>query len=61
MTCAIILAKAWFHIDNRHMCDHQVDASINTMKYLNGQLISCIGPHMSPRITQVICQVSLAI
>jgi hypothetical protein len=48
MTCAIILAKAWFRVDNRHTCDHLVDASINTMKYLNGPLIGCIGPHMSP-------------
>jgi hypothetical protein len=50
MTCAIILAKSWFHVDNRHTCDHLVDASINTMKYLNGPLIGCIGPHMSPCI-----------
>jgi hypothetical protein len=32
------------------MCDHRVDASINTMKYLNGPLIGCIRPHMSPCI-----------
>jgi hypothetical protein len=47
MTCVIILAKAWFCVDKRHMCDHRVDASIKTMKYLNGPLIGCIGPHMS--------------
>jgi hypothetical protein len=50
MTCAIILANAWFPVDNRHICDHLVDTSINTMKYLNGPLIGCIGPHMSPYI-----------
>jgi hypothetical protein len=50
MTCAIILAKAWFRVDNRHMCDHRVDASISTMKHLNGPLVGCIGPHMSPGI-----------
>jgi hypothetical protein len=50
MAYAIILANAWFCVDNRHMCDHLVDASINTMKYLNGPFIGCIGPHMSPCI-----------
>jgi hypothetical protein len=50
MTYAIILAKAWFRVDKRHMSDHRVDALINTMKYLNGLLIGCIGPHMSPCI-----------
>jgi hypothetical protein len=38
------------HVDNRHMCDHRVDASISTMKYLNDPLIGFIGPHMSPCI-----------
>jgi hypothetical protein len=32
------------------MCDHRVDASINTIKYLNGQHDGCIGPHISPCI-----------
>jgi hypothetical protein len=50
MTCAIILAKAWFYVDNKHTCDHLIDASINIMKYLNGPLIDCIGSHMSPYI-----------
>jgi hypothetical protein len=50
MTCAIILPKAWFSVDNRHTCDHRVDALINTIKYLNDPLIGCIGPHMSPCI-----------
>jgi hypothetical protein len=50
MTCAIILVKAWFRVDNKHTYDHLVDASINTMKYLNGPLVCCIGPHMSPCI-----------
>jgi hypothetical protein len=50
MTCAIILAKVWFRVDNKHTCDHHVDVSISTMKYLNGPLIGCIGPHMSPCI-----------
>jgi hypothetical protein len=50
MTYAIILANAWFRVDNRHACDHRVDVSINTMKYMNGPLIGCMGPHMSPCI-----------
>jgi hypothetical protein len=50
MTCAIILAKAWFFVDKRHICNHLVDVPINTMKYLNGPLIGYIGPHMSPCI-----------
>jgi hypothetical protein len=50
MTCVIILANVWFHVDNRHTCDHRVDASINIMKYLNGPLIGYIGSHMSPCI-----------
>jgi hypothetical protein len=50
MTCAIILAKAWFCVDNRHTCDHLIDVSINTIKYLNDPLIGCIEPHMSHSI-----------
>jgi hypothetical protein len=50
MTYAIILANAWFRIDNRHTCDHRVDTSINIMKYLNGPHDGCIGPQMSPCI-----------
>jgi hypothetical protein len=50
MTYAIILANARFRVDNRHMCDHRVDASINTIKYMNDPLIGCIGSHMSPYI-----------
>jgi hypothetical protein len=50
MTCAIILAKAWFRVDNTQTSDHQVEALINTMKYLNGPLIGSIGSHMSPCI-----------
>jgi hypothetical protein len=50
MTCAIILANVWFHVDYRHTCDYLVDASINTIKYMNGPLIDCIGPHISPCI-----------
>jgi hypothetical protein len=50
MTCAIILAKAWFYVDNKHTCDHLIDALINTTKYLNSPLIGCIGPYMSPCI-----------
>jgi hypothetical protein len=48
MTRAIILANAWFRVDNRQTCDHRVDVLINTMKYRNDQtLIGCIGPHIS--------------
>jgi hypothetical protein len=50
MTCTIILTKAWFCVDNKHTCDHLVDALIKTIKYLNGPLVGCIGPHMSPCI-----------
>jgi hypothetical protein len=50
MTCAMILANAWFRVDDKHTCDQRVDVSINTMKYLNGPLFGCIGPHMSPCI-----------
>jgi hypothetical protein len=32
MTCAKIFGNAWVLIDNRHTCDHRIDASINTMK-----------------------------
>jgi hypothetical protein len=53
MTCAIILANAWFRVDNKHTCDHRVDASINTMKYVNGPLIGCIRPHMSLGILSI--------
>ena len=30
------LANATFLVENRHTCDHLVDASIKTIKYLNG-------------------------
>jgi hypothetical protein len=43
MTCAINLAKAWLCVDSRHTCDHRIDASINTMKYLNDPHNGCIG------------------
>jgi hypothetical protein len=33
---AMSLEKAWFLMDNRSTYLHLVDASINTMKYLNG-------------------------
>jgi hypothetical protein len=29
------MVNAWFHVDIRHMCDHRVDASMNTMKIPN--------------------------
>jgi hypothetical protein len=35
MTCASILAKTLLRVDSRQTCDHRVDASINTIKYLN--------------------------
>jgi hypothetical protein len=50
MTCDIILANAWFRVDNRRTCDQRVDVSINTIKYLNDPLYGYIGPHMSPCI-----------
>jgi hypothetical protein len=48
MTCAINFAKAWFHVDKRHTWDHLVDASIRTMKYLNGPNKVWMGPQMPP-------------
>jgi hypothetical protein len=50
MTCVINLANAWFHVNNRHTCDHRVDTSINTMKYPNDPHNGCIRPQMSPWI-----------
>jgi hypothetical protein len=47
MTCVTNLAKAWLHVDNRHTCDHHVDASIRSMKYLNGPDNGFIGPQIS--------------
>jgi hypothetical protein len=41
------LAKAWFLVDNKHTWDHLVDASISTMKYLNGPVDGCIDPQIS--------------
>jgi hypothetical protein len=43
----MILAKPGLHAERRHMCDHHVDALINTMKYLNGPDNGCMGPQMS--------------
>jgi hypothetical protein len=50
MTCVINLAKAWFRVDRRHTCDHLVDASMKTIKYMNGSDNGFIGPQISPRI-----------
>ena len=36
MIWAINFAKAWFLVDKRYTWDHLVEASIKTMKYLNG-------------------------
>jgi hypothetical protein len=46
----ILLAKAWLHVDSKHMWDHLIDVSTRTMKYLNGPDNGCMGPHMSPWI-----------
>jgi len=35
---------------SKQICDDLVDASIKTMKYLNGPLGGCIGPQISPCI-----------
>jgi hypothetical protein len=48
MTHVITLAKTWLRVNSRHTCDHWVDASIKTMKYLNGPDNGYIGPQMSP-------------
>lgn len=50
MICEINFAKSWFRFDSRHTCDHFEEASMSTMKYLNGPDRGCIGPHMSPYI-----------
>ena len=34
----------------RQTCDHLIDTSINTIKYLNGPDGGCIGPQISPWI-----------
>ncbi|KAF8113068.1 hypothetical protein N665_0057s0020 [Sinapis alba] len=48
--CAMNFAKAVFRVVKRHTFDHLLDASINTMKYLNGPHGGWIGPHISPCI-----------
>ncbi|PRQ43120.1 hypothetical protein RchiOBHm_Chr3g0465021 [Rosa chinensis] len=50
MIWARSLAKAAFLVDNSVTCDHLVDASTKTMKYLNGPHGGWIGPHISPCI-----------
>jgi hypothetical protein len=50
MTYVIILAKSWFRVDKRQTCDHRLDASINTIKYLDDPHDGCIRPQMSPFI-----------
>jgi hypothetical protein len=47
MTCVTNLAKTWFCVNNRQACDHLVNVSINTMKYLNGPHNGCIILQMS--------------
>jgi hypothetical protein len=42
MTYVKNLAKVVLHVDSRHTCDHHVDASIKTMKYLNDHDNGCI-------------------
>jgi len=37
-------------VNNKEICDHLVDASIKTMKYLNNPHDGCIGPQISPCI-----------
>ncbi|KAK9142005.1 hypothetical protein Syun_011405 [Stephania yunnanensis] len=36
MICAKSLANATLRVESKQTCDHLVDASIKTMKYLNG-------------------------
>ena len=45
-----ILANAVFLVESRQTCDHLVDASINSIKYLNGPQGGCIGPQIYPWI-----------
>ena len=44
------LANARLRVDNKDTCDHLVDASIKTIKYLNGPHGGCMGPQISPCI-----------
>ena len=48
MICAINFAKAWFRVDNRHTWNHHMDATIRTIKYLNGPDKGWMGPQISP-------------
>ena len=40
--------KATLCMDTRQTWDHLQDASTKTLKYLNGQLVGCIGSQISP-------------
>lgn len=48
---AKILANAKFCVDSREICNHLVEESISTKKYLNGPL----GRSMGPQISMFIC------
>ena len=41
------LVNATFLIESKQACDHLVDASIKTIKYLNGSHDGFIGPQIS--------------
>jgi len=43
-------ANTWLQVDNKQICDHLVDVSIKTMKYINDPHGGCIGPQISPCI-----------
>ena len=46
--CASNIANAELQVDNKHTCDHLVDASIKTIKYLNGPHDGCMSLHILP-------------
>ena len=50
MIWASILANVAFLVESRQTCDHLIDASINTIKYLNGPQGGCTGTQISPWI-----------
>ena len=50
MIWARSLANAVLRVDKKQTSDHLVDASTNTIKYLNGPHVGWIGPKMSPWI-----------
>jgi len=47
LNCTNNFENTWLWVDNKQMCDHLVNASIKTMKYINDSHGKCIGPKIS--------------